>query len=361
MKKLVVKKSLLVENIDKIKSMTSAKVIAVMKCNAYGLDILKYASLMLENGIDFFAVADIDEAILLRKNNFTNDILLLSPVMTKDLSDLLVQNNLTATVTNVECARLLSNSAEKFDKKVQAHIKIDTGFGRYGINRNIVEEVKEIVKNFDNIAFKGIYSHFSSSFLNDKTYTKKQFDMFQNIISLLDIDGIDFELKHIANSSAFIKYPEMHLDAVRVGSAFLGRLAFQNNAKLNKIGYLESNIAYINTLPTGHNIGYANVYTAKRDTTTGIIPIGYYDGFGTEKSKDIFNLSSVIRYMIGDFKLLNKKLYVEINNKKIPILGRVGMHNIVVDLTGTNIKIDDKVKCETNPILLDSGVLREYR
>ena len=179
---------------------------------------------------------------------------------------------------------------------------------------------------------------------------------------MLRINDVDVGMLHICNSSAFIKFPNMHLNAVRVGSAFIGRLSFKNEVGLKKIAYLKSNVAEIKELPKGYNIGYSNSYKTKKAMKVAIIPCGYADGYNMKPDKDMFRYLDKIRYIVRETKNLfkNKRLYVKINGKKCEILGRLGMFNVVADITGKEININDEAKFEVNPIFVDSNIKRIY-
>ena len=154
----------------------------------------------------------------------------------------------------------------------------------------------------------------------------------------------------------------MHLNAVRVGLAFSGRISFKNSMGLRKIGYLKSNVAEIKELPKGFNIGYSNVYTTKKETKVAIIPCGYADGVNVETGRDMFRLIDKIRYTVGDLKNILKKqqLFVNINGQNCPILGRVGTYHVTVDITGKDVKINNEVVFNTNIKHVDSGIKRVW-
>ena len=163
--------------------------------------------------------------------------------------------------------------------KPKVHIKIDTGFGRYGYLYTDTERIIKDIKELQKFAIiEGIFSHFSTSFYKEK-WTNLQYERFLEVLKTIEEHKINIPIKHISNSSAFIRFPQMGLSAVRIGSAFLGRVAVANKLGLKKIGYLESEISEIKTLPKGFNIGYSNTYTTKKETKVALVETGYAEGF----------------------------------------------------------------------------------
>lgn len=354
MKYLEIVKDDLIFNIKKLKDHCSpSKIIAVLKGNAYGLDMIQFGRILLENGIDTFAVSELSEALALRKAGFDNEIILLTPTNSFDEAKLIADNKITATVSTLKEAELLN----KIGLKVDAHIKIDTGFSRYGFYNS---ELSEELNSFENLTYTGVFSHFSNSFGKDDKYSAEQFEKFTEALRILKGFGIDPKTKHICNSCGALKYGYARLDAVRIGSAFLGRLPIENKLGLKRIARLASEVTEIRSLPKGVCVGYANTYVTKRETKAAVIPVGYKDGYGVEKSADIFRFIDILRYMFADLKSLGRKIYVEINGRKYPIIGRISMHNIVADVTGSDIKYGDRVYLECNPILLKSEIKRLY-
>ena len=365
---LVIEKQDLKHNIKQIKEYAKKindklKIIAIVKSNGYGLGLEEYANFLIDNGIDYLAVASTEEAIKLREAGIKADILMMSSTAIEQELENMLKNNITITIGSTEAKEALIKIIKRVNKKPKIHIKIDTGFGRYGYlytdTETILKDIKELQK-FSTI--EGIFSHFSTSFYKEK-WTNLQYERFLSVLKVLEENKINIPIKHISNSSAFIRFPQMNLDAVRIGSAFLARVAVANKLGLKKVGYLESEISEIKTLPKGWNIGYSNTYTTKKETKVAIVPTGYAEGYHMKLSSDMLSFGNKVRDVIQAIKSLfkNTTLYVEINNKRYPILGRIGMYHVTVDITGEDFKIGEKVKMNANPLYVDSSVRRLYR
>lgn len=239
----------------------------------------------------------------------------------------------------------------------RAHVEINTGMGRCGFDAENVLWSNEL-KKLD-IDYCGTFTHYSFSFSKNEGDVKAQTDRFKDAIKKLNASGFETGMIHAANSHAFLKYPKTHFDGVRIGSAFLGRVNDAKSFGLKTVGYLESRVVDVNYIKKGENIGYGNTYKAKKDIKTAIIPVGYFHGYMTEKSRDTFRFRDILRYILNDIR--PKKQYVKIEGQLCNVVGRVATMNIIADITGTHIKPGDSVILPGNPIMVDSGVNKVFK
>ena len=364
MNTLIINKNDLRHNINIVKEAVDGNytIIGVVKANGYGLGFKEYAQVLIENGIKILAVATVKEALELRKINSKVEILNMSSTAIKEEIDELINNNIILTIGSSEVAEII-NKIAKNGKVVRAHIKVDTGFGRYGFVYNDKEKIVSTIRNLnENVKIEGIFTHFSLAYYKNSKSTLKQFDNFNEVLEELKKENIDIKIKHVCNSPAFVNFPKMRLNAARIGSLFLGRVDANNSFDLKKIGILESQVTEIKNLPKGFNVGYLDTFKTKKETKVAIVPIGYMDGYNMGTKEDMFRTIDKLRKLKNQILRLfvKENLKVEINNKYYNIIGKIGMYHVTVDITGSDIKIGDTVKLNANPVFVESTVRREY-
>ena len=359
MKVLEIERKDLIHNVKVIKENMNCQIIAVVKGNGYGLGLVQYTKFLRDNGIDFFAVATVEEALELRDAGITENILMLSSTSVKDEVEALIKNNIILTIGSKEAADVANSVAEA---KIPIHIKIDTGFGRYGFLYDDIESIVQAISNNNKLKVEGCFSHFSDAYNKNSKWTIIQYNRFLNVIENLKLNNIDPGILHICNSSAAIKYPYMRLNAVRIGSAFTGRILVENKLGLKKIAKFKTNVVEIKNLPKGFNIGYSNTYRIRKNTNVAVLPIGYLDGINMSTNNDSFRFIDHIRYLYNDFKCIfkNNSIKVNINNKNYDVIGKIGLYNMVIDIKNDNIKIGDIAIIDVKALYVNSKIRREY-
>lgn len=313
-------------NFNYIKSIvgSNCRVMAVVKADAYGHGAARVCSVLEETGADIFAVACIEEAIVLRKSGIRSDILILGITNEEHTSEL-TEHNLIQTVGSLTYARKLSKHGG-----ARVHLKIDTGMSRLGMYCHIPTDIpivqKEIytISEIENIKIEGIFTHFADSDNLTSKFTETQFSLFTALLDVLKEAQIEVGLRHCCNSAAILNFPQMQLDMVRAGIILYG---LSPSPKLKEEHLLpcmtlKSRIASISKLHKGDCVSYGCTYTAEQEMTTAVVSIGYADGFS---------------------RVLSEKISVKIGGKKAKILGKICMDLCVVDVSGIDCTPGDEV------------------
>jgi len=315
------------QNVKNIKKLIGKKkeLMAVVKGNAYGHDILEISSVVLENGATRLAVARLEEAIFLRKAGITVPILVLGLTL-KPQAESLVSYDITPTVCEFEMIEKLSESAVQMNKMTKIHLKVDTGMGRIGIFPDDVLRFIKRIKTLKNVEIEGIFTHFSVADEKDKFYTEEQFRKFIEILTILEKEGIKIPIKHVGNSATLLDLPHMWLDMVRPGLAIYGLYPSKEVKKtINLIPaqQFKTKIVFIKELPRGESISYGRIYITKRRMRVASLPVGYADGYN---------------------RLLSNQGEVLVRGQRVPIIGRVCMDQCMIDVTNlTQVEIGDEV------------------
>jgi alanine racemase len=363
MNEYVIKTEDLRHNIALIKEKAGNEVIGVLKADGYGLGMQYLAETLKSEGINSFAVAEVTDIAPLRENvlDESDELLVMRSTSIPEEAEILAKSDCVATVGSVESAKLLNSEAEKFGKVCRVNLKIDTGLSRYGFLPDETDTVCQIIEECKNLSFVGVYTHFSSAFTNE-ALTRSQLDTFLRAVDALKEKGIEFGKVYAASSPALLNVDGTELDAVRIGSAFTGRVITKSRLDLKKIGVLRSQVVEIKKVRKGSSIGYSGDFTVKRDTVIAIVPVGHFDGFGYERTQEITGIASLIRRMLSPVKKYLRKdcLSVKINGKTAKVIGAVGLTNCTVDVTGLDVKAGDTVEIDISPVYVNSAVKRVY-
>ena len=242
------------------------KVMVTVKADAYGHGLIPVATKLVSCGVDFFGVASIDEGIKLREARIGLPILVLGAVLKKDISPLF-KYGLATTVCDDEFACALNNKARVLGKRINVHVKVDTGMGRLGVlHQDAAGFVKKIHKlKFINI--EGIFTHFAFADTN-KDFTSRQIELFSGLIRKLGACGIKIPLIHAANSMGIIDYKHSHFNMVRPGLVIYGLYPKENlRIKLLPALSLKTRVVFVKRLPKGHGVSYGHEYITKKKTT----------------------------------------------------------------------------------------------
>lgn len=363
MKAYIVERQQLIENIQILRKQAGTTPIwGVLKANGYGIGLLPLARILTEQGINRFCVTELREAQMLREGGFADEQILLlrstsDPAEINQLLDL----HVIMTVGSFETAVAINGVAGARSDVAEVHLKVDTGMGRYGFFPEETEKMISVYQYMKNIAVSGIYTHFNSAYDNAKL-TRQQFARFQQTVNNLQAAGYETGTVHCCNSSAFLRFPEMACDGVRLGSALVGRLAFKNNLGLHRIGYMEATVEEIRWLPKGSTCGYSAAWKAKEPTRVATVGVGWYNGFGAERKNDTFRFRDSLLGVLHHLKnmLIRRHILVSINGQKCPVLGHIAMVHTFVDVTDVQCAVGDRVILQVNPLLI-KGVKIQYR
>ena len=361
MKHYVVETALVRGNLKSLKKRAGSAVLwAVLKGDGYGLGLLPMAQLCAEEGIDHFAVTEVAEAQALRANGFTaQTVLMLRPTCSEYEIRQLLPLNVVFTVSSQEDATVLNTLAGEAGVRAEAHLKIDTGMGRYGFLPEERDKLAGLYAYMKNIHLSGVYTHLHSAFCSKKA-TQKQMETFQALVQTLQGAGYDVGMVHACNSEALLRMPEYRLDGVRVGSAILGRVRCRSDLK--RVGYCEASVEELRWLPAGHTCGYGAGWKAKKNTRIAVFSVGYRHGYSCEYGNDLFRTRDSLRGVFRHLKniIIRRSLRVTLNGKKCKVLGHVGMLHTVVDVSKVNCALGDVAVFDINPILLRDMQI-EYR
>ena len=298
----------------------TSQVMSIVKADAYGHGFNKVCASLEQAGTDYFGVSNLKEAIELRLSGIKTPILILGYTDPANVI-LLAEHNITQTVYSAVFAKDLNEMAQKNGVIIQAHIKLDTGMGRIGfcVENNQAEVLEEIsaIYRYPFLDTVGLFTHLASADSTDENavlYTKKQFYLFENMISMLKEKNISFKYIHCLNSAGILCYNECSYNIVRAGIILYGCSPSQEiSCNMTPALQLKASISLVKKLKKGMSISYGCIFTAPHDMVVATVSAGYADGYP---------------------RALSNKGITSVGGKTAPVVGRVCMDQLIIDVTG---------------------------
>lgn len=318
-------------NIKNIKAKVGAdkEIIGVIKADAYGHGAVMCANVLRANGVKTFAIATLQEAIVLRQAGATEEIIMLG--LTPDMyADTIVEYDITPVVCSASNAKAISDAALKAGKIVSGLIAVDTGMGRIGYLADEIENAVFDIKKITMLAgfkIKGLFSHMSTADAYDKTYSHQQEEKYNRFYEALVAAGIDVPMKTLANSASIMELPTIHFDAVRPGIILYGcypsHEVDKNQLSLKPVMSVKANIVHVKDVPENFSVGYGRKYISDKPSRIATIALGYADGYPRPYSA---------------------QAKVIVNGVVCPIAGNICMDQCMIDVSRVpDVKVGDEV------------------
>jgi len=303
-------------NLKKIKQKAGrdTRILAIVKANGYGHGSVEMAK-VCERFKTYLGVALIEEAITLRKAGIKAPILILGSIFPFANFKYVLEYDLIPTIASLAGARALSALARKHRREIKFHLKIDTGMGRVGLNYKTALNTIIKISGLPYIKMDGIYTHLASA-ESDEDFTREQVGNFTQILKLMETANIQVRYRHVAGSAAMLKYTQAGFNMVRPGLLLYGIQPYPGafrQIKLRPVLSLKSKIVYLKRMRKGASISYGRTFFTKRNSFIATLPVGYADGYRWE---------------------LSGKAEVLVKGRRFPVVGRVCMDMLMVDLTG---------------------------
>lgn len=318
----------ILHNVNEVKKRieNNVKVMAIIKADGYGHGAAVLGD-FLENEVDYYGVATIEEAMELREYGIKLPILILGYTSPSQYVEL-VENNITQTVYNMEMAEEMSKAGVICGEKAKIHIAVDTGMTRIGFQADeagisAIEEISVLPC----LTLEGIFTHFACADEVDKSYSKIQIERYDKFIGALEQKAINIPIKHMCNSAGIIEFDHHRFDMVRSGIITYGLYPSEdvnkNAIKLKPALEWKTHVVNVKTVNAGYGVSYGKTYITKRKTKIATLSIGYADGYP---------------------RALSSRARVLIHGKYAPIIGRICMDQMMIDVTHIdNVEIEDEV------------------
>ena len=316
----------LAENFKAIREHVSpSKVMPILKANAYGHGLVRTAQLMESLRADYIGVAVLEEGILLRQNGIRMPILILGGILGNQVPGFL-KHDLSITASSIDKLCQVDEIAAQLGVKAKVHLKIDTGMERIGVHYYNAESFLESALKCKSVIIEGIYSHFANAELTDLGDARKQLERFHEVLCFFEKHSLPPPpMRHMANSPAILQLPEAYFDIVRPGILLYGvypSAQIAHTIRVRPALSWKSRVVYFKVILPGHSVGYGSTWQTDHMVRAVTAPVGYGDGY---------------------FRSMSNKAQVILRDKKYPVVGRISMDQIVVNIEWESAYNDDEV------------------
>ena len=293
-----------------------ALVMPILKANAYGHGLLAIAQHLEGLGVPYFGVAYLEEGLLLRQAGIRTPILVLGGILDNQIP-LFLQNNLTLTASSVEKLGQIETAAAQLGLRAKVHLKIDTGMERIGVHYYNAHQLFEaaLACQQAQVEIEGVYSHFANGDAADLSHAHLQLERFLTALRFYEERGIPPpRLRHMANSGGILQLPQAHLDMVRPGILLYGvypSAEAKRTVAVRPALSWKSRVVYFKVVKPGHPVSYGSTWQSEVLTRVVTVPVGYGDGY---------------------FRALSNQAQVLIHGRRYPVIGRVCMDQLMVNI-----------------------------
>ena len=315
----------LTENLRAITAAVApAVVMPIVKANAYGHGLAAVARHLVSVGATSFGVAFLEEAIALREAGVTVPILVMGGILGHQIP-LFLHHGLTLTASSVDKLRAIDEAARDLGVRAKVHLKIDTGMERIGVHWYNAEGLLERAGDCRHLEVEGIYSHFANSDATDLGSARVQLERFCEVLQWYERRGLRPPLRHMANSGAILQLPESYLDLVRPGILLYGvypSAEVRRTIAVRPALAWRSRVVYFKVVKPDHPVSYGSTWQSDHMVRIVTVPVGYGDGY---------------------FRALSNTAHILIRGRKYPVVGRVCMDQIMVNIEWDTAYNGDRV------------------
>ena len=291
-----------------------ARVMPILKANAYGHGLVEVARKLEAVGAPYVGVAYLEEGLRLRQHGVRMPVLVLGGIVGSQIPRFL-HNDLTLTASSVDKLQAIDECAGALGKRARVHLKIDTGMERIGIHWYSAQGLLEASQKTRHLTVEGIFTHFANADEPNFSRAQLQLERFQEVLRFYERSSLPTPLRHAANSGAILQLPESHLDMVRPGVLFYGVSPAQELLPLpwpvKQAMRWSTRVVFFKVVQAGSPVSYGSTWAPQDWTRVITLPVGYGDGY--------------MRAMSG-------KAQVLLGGKRAPVVGRICMDQIMVDI-----------------------------